>query len=102
MRDIEALIVRAALDLRRSHPHAPAIDVLDLAMQGQYHSVLDFGDPATPGGDHTDPLSPFGQLLGQAFAPHLDEDYCAAQALDLDEAWHLGVLEAFWERYGLG
>lgn len=95
-------VARIALDLQRTHPHVPAIDVLDLAMQGLHYGTLDFTDPTTPGGDHTDPLSPFGALLGKAFAPHLDADYCAAFALDIDEAWHFQVLEPFWERYGLG
>lgn len=103
MADHEALaVVRTALELRRTHPSVPAIDVLDLAMQGRTNQPLDFSDPTTPGGDHTDPLAPFGQLLGQVFAPHLDADYCQAQAIDFDEAWHLGVLEIFWERYGIG
>jgi hypothetical protein len=103
MADPQALIVvRKALELRRSHPHVPALDVLDLAMQGRQNQPLDFADSTAPGGDHTDPMAPFGQVLGLAFAPDLNADDCAAQAIDFDEAWHLVVLEGFWERYGIG
>ena len=55
-------IVQTALSIRISHPHAMAIDVLDLAMTGRYGSDPNFDDTQVPEGDHTDPSSPFGRL----------------------------------------
>jgi hypothetical protein len=40
--------VDAALALSRSHPHAPAIDVLNVALQGVDRQTLDFGPDGLP------------------------------------------------------
>lgn len=56
-----APIVEAALALRQSHPHAPAADVLALAMQGHDGRDLAWGDAAVP--PHA-----FAMLVADAFA----------------------------------
>lgn len=65
-------IVDIALALRRSHPPAPALDVLDLSFEGHRGAHLCTGLPG--GGDHLDPPSPFAALLRDAFAPDLPFD----------------------------
>ena len=52
-------IARAAVALRRSHPHAPASEVLGLVMRQRAGRLTDLGD--------TGPCTPFGQLLAEAF-----------------------------------
>ena len=51
--------VDAALALSRSHPHAPAVDVLDLALRGLDREQLDFGQDGRP-------PSPFALLVAAA------------------------------------
>jgi hypothetical protein len=77
-------IVRAALELRRTHPHAPALDILDLAVKPHRGSSPEFADGSR---DLTDPDIPFGVLLREAFAGH---------------DWQSEVLPAFFERYEFG
>ena len=60
-------VVQAAVSLTRTHPHAPALDVLDLVMRGRADQVLDFDDPAAPNGSLGAPSAAFGQLLAGAF-----------------------------------
>jgi hypothetical protein len=52
-------IVKEALALRRSHPHAPALDVLDLVMKGRLPWLEDFFD-------HLEPPAPFALLVAEA------------------------------------
>jgi hypothetical protein len=80
-------IVDAALELRRTHPSAPAIDVLDLVMQAHLGSAPDFD---TGRADHTDAGMPFGDLLREAFGQPGD-------APDDDQP----VLDRFAARYRL-
>ena len=59
----DALAVgQAAISLTRSHPHAPALDVLDLVTRGRADQVLDFNDPAAPNGSLAAASAAFGQL----------------------------------------
>ncbi len=78
-------IVDQALALVQTHPHAPAVNILDLAMTGKHGADPSF--EVIPSGpafdDWTDPASPFGALLRQAFGAHAD------------------VIERFAQRYGL-
>lgn len=60
-------IAAAAVALRRSHPRAPAMDVLDLVMQGHEGTVIDFSDPTQPRGTWSSPTSDFGAILAAAF-----------------------------------
>lgn len=53
--------VAAALSLRRTHPPAPPLDILDLCFEGS--AVR----PSELDGAHNDPCTPFGQLLAAAF-----------------------------------
>ncbi len=41
-------VVHQVESLRLSHPHAPALDVLDLVMRGRTGKPIDFGDLALP------------------------------------------------------
>ena len=47
----------------------------------------------------------FGELLRQAFAPHIDPDKAAGMAKDMDsrfyEGWEREVLGPFYARYGI-
>jgi hypothetical protein len=52
-------VVNEALALRRSHPHAPAVDVLDLVIRGRDVWLEDFLDPMVP-------PSPFALLVAEA------------------------------------
>jgi hypothetical protein len=80
-------IVDAAMQLRRTHPHVPALDVLDLVMQAHICTSPDFD---TGRSDHTDAGMPFGQLLQEAFG-HPDDPTGDDQP----------VLDRFAERYVL-
>lgn len=52
-------IVDEALALRASHPHAPAVDILDLAIKGRDAWLEDFFE-------HMVPPSPFALLVAEA------------------------------------
>ena len=52
-------IATEAVTLRKSHAHAPALDVLDLVMKG-HHELPDFGDLALP-------PRPFALMVAEAF-----------------------------------
>jgi hypothetical protein len=96
-----AAIAAAALALRASHPHAPTLDVLDLAMEG-HHGVVDFGADAMP-------PAAFGLLVAKA----LDGGMCpefwaclmapgghAAVQATLRDIWRDEVWPLFLARYG--
>jgi len=59
MPDAAPTIVAETLALRRSHPHALAVDVLDLVMRGRLGQRIDFGDVS--------PVSGFGLIVVEAF-----------------------------------
>ena len=93
-----------AISLRRSHPKAPSLDVLDLAMQGSEGVSVDLSATwLAPG-------SPFGQVLAAALdrgmtpgewatwsRPPADTVLRAA----LLAIWRDTVLRAFLARYSL-
>lgn len=94
--------VAAAMALSLSHPHAPALDVLDLALQGRHSRLADFGTIS--------PTSAFGQLIAAAFdrgmAPEdwrLIDSPSSSPALvaALHDIWRDEVLAAFAARYSL-
>mgnify|MGYP001275112431 CR=1 FL=1 len=105
-------IISVALATRRSHPDAPALDVLDLAMQGHHGADLNMEADGQPFADWLDPPSDFARLLRDAFAPGLPADPFFGSGVDvwsaqlpggqiLAEAWRELVLEPFSARYGL-
>ncbi|TAM36955.1 MAG: hypothetical protein EPN61_15310 [Burkholderiaceae bacterium] len=99
-------ILQTALAVRVSHPHATALEVLDLAMTDRNRSDPDFSDASTPAGDHTDPASPFGRLLRDAFAPEITDAELTERGGPSGESafwvrWHQRVMEPFAERYRL-
>jgi hypothetical protein len=68
MANTEALAVIAnTLALRRSHPHAPAIDTLDLVVSGRGGQTLNFLEIDARHGSLADPASEFGQVVAEAF-----------------------------------
>ena len=81
-------IVDKAVALARTHGHAPAIDILDLAMTRREETSPHFEVHDQPIDDWTNETSPFGGLLRAAFGKP-----CAPW----DE-----VLQLFAERYALG
>ncbi len=115
-------IVETAIRLLSVYPTAPALEILDHAMEGRYGTSPDF--EAHPKitcrlpyayDDDTDPASPFGELLRQAFAPELGmRDLLAINLADmpsasseeissaatLAEEWQR-VIDLFAERYNL-
>ena len=103
-------VVKAAVSLTRSHPHAPTLDVLDLVMKGRIDQVLDFTDPASPNGSLAAPGAPFGQLLAAAFDDAMTPiewkaftDAAADTALrdGCLEIWRVYVVPRFEARYGV-
>jgi hypothetical protein len=90
-------IVDEALALRESHPHAPAVDVLDLAMQGHEVWLEDFFE-------HMVPPSPFALLVAEAvgdFSP--PAEWCALTGLNADarvrEAMQQSYAEHVWPKF---
>lgn len=59
-------VIGAALSLSRTHPSAPAIDVLDLAMKGHEGQTLDFVEAGVRNSSLADPASEFGQIVAAA------------------------------------
>lgn len=106
-------IMRQAAALRESHPQASALEVLDQVMEGHHGSDLCFeADSSHSFGNWTDPPSPFGELLRQAFAPAevspeaavlwlsaAEDDAPACDALV--DSWQALVIDRFAERYKL-
>ena len=111
MADTQAqAIVNTALELTRTHPNAPAIEILDLAMQGHEGSDLNFEVWGRPFGDWTDACSPFGELLRRAFTGRRADRLAAAQLASGDPTdladmassnWQADVIDPFARRYRL-
>ena len=81
-------IVERAFALACTHGHAPAIEILDLAMmRSERQRALNFEAHGRPFDDWTDEISPFGNLLRAAFGA--------------DGATWNAVLQRFAERYKL-
>jgi len=94
---ITPAVAKAAVALRQSHPAAPALDVLDIVMQGHCGCLADFGD-------ETSPATPFGFLLAECFDRGMEpEDWslviCAGAGLRA--IWTDEVLPRFAARYAL-
>jgi hypothetical protein len=94
--------IDAALALSRSHPQAPALGVLDVALRGRVGRLADSGTIS--------PTSAFGQLISAAFdrgiAPEdwrLIDSPSSSPALvaALHDIWRDEVLAAFAARYSL-
>ncbi len=91
-------VVRAAIGLRRSHPQAPALGVLDACFKQRTGSLVDLGP------DALDPCGEFGQLLASAFDRGMDpSDWQLVRqppARDaLLRAWQSCVVGPFSARY---
>ena len=91
-------IVRRALELKRLHPAAPALQIVDLAMEGYHGSNPDFSVRGELDGEG-DAQRQFGELLRQAFAP--PSRLAGAIAAVLQEQWQFDVLQRFASRYAL-
>jgi len=95
-------LASAALHLRRAHPEASALVVLDLAVQG--------AAPACLGHEPIHPASPFGQVIAAAFDAAMTPAEWSAWAGEgaertiaeaLLRVWSDEVLPRFKSRYGL-
>ena len=103
MQTISPDVAHAAVAIRRSHPAAPALEVLDLCLTQRTGSLADFGS-------EIEPATPFGFLLAEAFdtgmAPQDWSLYShpstpAAVVQVLRGIWDGEVLDKFASRYGL-
>ena len=97
-------VVRAAIGLRRSHPQAPALGVLDACFMQRTGSLADLGP------DALDPCGEFGQLLAAAFDRGmepgqwrmLEQPQTVPAVRDaLLQAWRECVVGPFCARYGV-
>jgi hypothetical protein len=102
-------IVDQATALARSHSHAPAIDLLDLVMQGQINQVLDFSDTSSVNGSLASPGAQFGQLLAAAFDEVMTPNGWSAFTGPMAEVplrdaclriWRTNVVPRFGARHG--
>ena len=93
----------AAASLRRTHPSAPAVDVLDLVMQGRCVSLADLGD-------RLHPCAPLGQIVAEVFDRGMaPQDWLLVTSPNSPPAvvqvlmslWHSDVLPRFAARYKL-
>lgn len=102
-------IVVTALILWLQHPQAPALSILDLAMQAYEGEDLEFSFE-----DELQPPHPFAELVRRAFAAHLNPNELFATIVDVErESLHLPArveaagmewsvaIERFGERYGI-
>lgn len=102
-------IIAVALGAHVTHPRAPVLDVLDLAMRGHEGSDLCFeAEPGHPFDDWLDPPSPFADLLRQAFAPAITAEQLVLWNSDdlllsegFREMWDADVVQPFAQRYRL-
>ena len=87
-------IIAAAEDCARRYTARSALEVIDMAMSGHRGSEPDFSDDNVPHGTHLHPLTPFGRLLGEAFALGLPPH-------SVNDQWRREVLDRFARRYRL-
>jgi hypothetical protein len=99
-----------AVALRRSHPHAPALDVLDLVFEGGGGVGCDFSCTASDGRALVHPRGAFGQLIAEAFdrgmTPaewmQLTGPSAAPELVEaLDRIWATYVVPRFGSRFGV-
>jgi hypothetical protein len=101
--NLDPLVAQAAVALRKSHPQAPPLEALDLAMRQRTGNLADLGET-------TWPTTPFGQLLALC----LDRGMTPEEWLPIDnpladpvmvaamrQIWRDVVLTAFAKRYEL-
>lgn len=73
MANSEALaVIDAAVSLSRSHPSAPAIDVLDLVMTGHQGQTLNFIEVGVRIYSLAAPSTEFGQIVAKALDRGMD------------------------------
>jgi len=90
------------LALRRSHPDAPPLDLLELVFGPHRGQDLDFSDDGAPGGDWTSLKSHLAPVLVEAFDTVMTiDEWRRLEDHGVDEAWGASVLEAFGRRFQL-
>lgn len=96
-------VASAAVALHRTHPQAPALEVLDVVMRQRVGSLRDFGESTRAGSD-------FGGVLAAAFDRGMSpEEWRIVNHRNADPAliaallsvWRDEVLPAFAARYSL-
>jgi hypothetical protein len=107
----EALaVVSDTAALRRSHPRAPALDALDLVMQGRAGQALNFLEVCAPHGSLAAPATEFGQAVAAAFdRGMIPEDWIRLTSDAADprlrnaclDIWRDEVFPKFERRYGV-
>lgn len=80
--------LQAVLILHRSHPEAPALDVVDLAMKGREHSDLEFFSDALPAGTWLVPPNHFASLLWDAHDASLTTTISSWPPAATLRTWH--------------
>lgn len=85
-------VARAAVALRKSHPHAPALEVLDVVMRQRAGCLADFG------ADQLDPGSPFGQIVAEAFDRAMTPAEWAVVTDSHADPVLVGALRSVWAR----
>ena len=97
-------VAQAAVALARSHPQAPALDVLDVVMKGRHGATLD------PSAAWVLPSSQFGGVLAAAFDCGMTPEEWAVWSVPpadpvliaaLLQLWPEKVLQPFAARYSL-
>jgi hypothetical protein len=108
-----ARLAMRAISLRQQHPALPAIRILDQVFARHRGRLLEFDDPAVPGGDClVEPMgNPFAPLLIEAFDPTSSPEQWATEAAKVEgnlaaeiacrDRWTVLVVEPFLRRYGL-
>jgi hypothetical protein len=82
-------VIDACLALRISHPHVPALDTLDMSMQGHHGRAIDFGTEAKP-------PAPFALVVAEAFDRGMTADeWRSFMGPQADPAMRVG-LEQIW------
>jgi hypothetical protein len=101
-------IIVQALARKSIHPGAPALYVLDRAMQWNKHTSPDFTAVGRAFVLWTDPTSPFAELLRTAFATEISarhavlwDDPDSKVRAEFRELWRVQVVNQFARRYHL-
>jgi hypothetical protein len=103
-------VIDASVSLTRSHPSAPALDVLDLVMKGRQGQTLNFIEVGVRNCSLAAPSSDFGQLVARAFDTAMSPaEWAAFTAPTADpmlrdaclDVWRDEVFGRFCARYGV-
>lgn len=89
-------LMSVALDLQASHPNVPARMVLDAVMMVMPGSELQYDPVQRLDTSWLQPEGEFGEMLREAFAPEIEDDFMAL--LNDPDPQARAVFEELWER----